>query len=90
MITMSRPVVKRTSRKDAILHLRQRYSGSLGTPVEHNRAYADVLRHMAAAIERIDNAWVDPEVVVWMHEEGEIVAEVPFSPPVRANRKRSR
>ncbi len=89
MTKMKTPVVKRTSRRDEILHLRQQYSGTLDTPIQYNRAFADVLRHMAAAIEKIDNAWVDPEVVVWMHEEGMITAEVPLSPPVRASRKRS-
>lgn len=89
MTKMNKPVVKRTSRRDAILHLRQSYSGTLDTPEAYNRAFAQVLRHMATAIEKIDNAWVDPEVVVWMHEEGVITAEVPLSPPVRTRRKRS-
>lgn len=86
---MNKPVVKRTSRRDAILHLRQSYSGTLDTPVAYNRAFAAVLRHMATELEKIDNAWVDPQVVVWMHEEGEITAEVPLSPPARSSRKRT-
>jgi hypothetical protein len=75
--------VRRTKRTDAIILLRQKYVGSIDkNPATYNRAFADVLRHMADAIEKVTDAWVDPEVVVWAHRNGEITAEVPLSPKV--------
>jgi hypothetical protein len=72
---------KRTKRTDAIIWLRQKYVGNVrANPATYNRAFADALRQMADAITKIKNAWVDPEVVVWMHVEGEITAEVTLSP----------
>jgi hypothetical protein len=73
--------VKRTKRTDALIWLRQEYVGNVhANPVTYNRAFADVLRQMADAITNVRDAWVDPEVVVWMHVDGEITAEVTLSP----------
>jgi hypothetical protein len=73
--------VQRTTRTDAVIHLRKEYAGNVGaTPATYNRAFADVLRQLADAIAEVKNAWVDPEVAVWMHVEGEITAEVGLSP----------
>jgi broad specificity phosphatase PhoE len=68
-------------RTDATIQLRQRYVGDIhANPATYNRAFADVLRRMADAIAEVKNAWVDPEVVVWTHVNGEITAEVTLSP----------
>lgn len=81
MIRIKKTTVRRTTRTDAIIELRQKYEGDVGTnPETYNRAFADVLRQMADAIAKVKNAWVDPEVVVWMHRRGEITAEVMLSP----------
>jgi len=72
---------KRTKRTDSIIWLRQKYVGNVhANPATFNRAFADILRQMAGAIANVKNAWVDPEVVVWTHVEGEITAEVTLSP----------
>ena len=81
MIRVKKISVRRTKRTDQIILLRQTYDGDVtANPMAYNRAFADVLRRVADAISEVRNAWVDPEVVVWMHEEGEIAAEVTLSP----------
>jgi hypothetical protein len=78
---VKKTTVRRTHRTDAVLLLRQKYDGDVGaTPLTYNRAFANVLGKMAEAIENVTDAWVDPEVVVWMHEDGVITAEVSLSP----------
>lgn len=78
---VKKTAVKRTKRSDLIILLRQRYAGNLhASLVIYNRAFADVLRQMADAIANVQDAWVDPQVVVWMHVAGEITAEVTLSP----------
>lgn len=42
---------------------------------------------MADAIEDVKDAWVDPEVLVWMHVDGEITAEVLLSPNERPEQR---
>jgi hypothetical protein len=77
-------IVRRTTRTDQILFLRKKISEDYkATPQSYNKAFADVLRQMADAIEKVKNAWVCPEVVVWMHRKDEITAEVPLSPPLK-------
>ena len=81
MIKIKKTTTRRTKRTDAIIHLRQKYEGDVwSSPKVYNRAFASVLREMADAIAKVDDAWVDPEVIVWMHKPGEITAEVPLSP----------
>ena len=64
-----------------MLRLVQTYAGDVAKdPATYNRAFADVLRALADRLESVDDAWADPEVVVWMHREGEITAELPLSP----------
>jgi hypothetical protein len=88
MINVKKISVRRTRRIDAIISLRQEYKGDVHTnPETYNRAFADILRRMADAIADVKNAWVDPEVVVWLHEPGKISAEVGLSPPVARRRK---
>lgn len=83
MIRVKKTVTKRTKRTDAIIQLRQTYDGDVdANPATYNKAFADVLRQMADAIEKVKNAWVDPEVIVWMHKKGEISAEVMLSDPI--------
>lgn len=82
MAKMKKLVVVRTTRSDQILLLTQKYSGKLNTPKKYNKAFANVIREMADAIEKLDDSWVDPELVVWMHQEGVITAEVPLSDKV--------
>jgi hypothetical protein len=83
MINVKKTTVRRTKRTDSILHLRQKYQGDVrADPATYNRAFADVLRRMADAIANVDDAWVDPEVIVWMHQDGEITAEACLSPKV--------
>lgn len=78
---VKKTTVQRTKRTDAIIRLRQKYVGNVhANPVTYNRAFADALRQMADAIADVKNAWADPEVVVWMHVDGEITAEVTLSP----------
>ena len=82
MAKFKKPVIRRTKRTDAIILLRQKYNGNVyANPQIYNKAFANVLRAMADAIEKVTDAWVNPEVVVWMHRQGEILAEVPLSPP---------
>ena len=78
-MTRRKTTIERTTRTDQIVTLRTTYRGTLDTPTKYNKAFAEVLRTMADAIEAVDDAWVDPEVVVWMHEPGVITAEDPFS-----------
>ena len=82
MVTFKKSTVRRSTRTDAIIRLQQKYEGDVGAdPGTYNRAFANVLRQMADAIEKmLRTAWVDPEVVVWMHQPGVIKAEVPLSP----------
>ena len=81
MIKIKKTTTRRAKRVDAIIHLRQKYDGDVGSsPKVYNRAFANVLREMANAVEKVHDAWVDPEVNVWMHQPGEITAEVPLSP----------
>ena len=76
-----KPRVERTERTDPILHLTQRYSGSIHESTKaYNRAAANVLRALADELEKVEDAWVCPEVVIWLHEHGIITAEVPLSP----------
>ena len=35
----------------------------------------------SGTVEGVEDAWVDPEVIVWMHNKGEITAQVMLSPP---------
>jgi hypothetical protein len=72
--------VRREKRTDDTLHLRQPISGTLDTPREYNAAFANVLRALADKIETVGNAWVDPEVVVWMCFRDRIEAEATFAP----------
>ena len=84
MVKIKKLTVRRTKRTDAIILLRATYDGDpRANPRDYNRAFARVLRHMADAVAKITDAWVDPQVVVWMHKPGEITAEVPLSPPIR-------
>jgi hypothetical protein len=81
MVKVKKTTVRRTKRTDPIIWLRQKYEGDVhANPEAYNRAFAGVLRQMADAIAEVKNAWVDPEVVVWMHQRGEITAEVMLSP----------
>lgn len=80
MAKTKRATVERISRTDAILHLRQLYTGTLDSPAKHNKAFARVLRDMADAVEKVKDAWADPELLVWMHIEGEVTAELGLSP----------
>jgi hypothetical protein len=72
--------VRRVKRTDDTLHLVQKYSGNLGTPATYNQAMASALHAMADKIATVKNAYVDPEVVVWMHVDGRIQAEATLSP----------
>jgi hypothetical protein len=87
MIKVKKTKIKRTTRTDAVIWLRQEYVGDVDNPASYNRAFADVLHKMADAIADVKNAWVDPEVVVWLHEPGKISAEVTLSPPITSKRK---
>jgi hypothetical protein len=81
MIKTQKTSVRRSKRTDLTLHLRQRYEGDVhADPRTYNRAYAEALRKMADAIEKVDDAWADPQVVLWIHVPGEITAEVTLSP----------
>jgi hypothetical protein len=81
MIKIKKTTTSRKKRVDPIILLRQKYEGNVwSSPKVYNRAFANVLREMADAIAKVDDAWVDPEVIVWMHQPGEITAEVPLSP----------
>jgi hypothetical protein len=72
---------KRVIRKDDTIQLSINYSGNIhADPRKYNKAFALTLRAMADAIENITDAYVDPEVVVWMHWEDKITAEVILSP----------
>jgi hypothetical protein len=81
MFVVKGTTVRRTKRTDHIILLKQRYTGSLDTRKMYNAAFANVLRILADRIEAVENAWVDPEVVVWMHMPGRISAEVRLSAP---------
>jgi len=72
--------VKRTKRTDAILLLKQEYEGSLDSPRKYNAAFAEVLHLMADKNATIGDAYVDPEIVIWMHESGKIQAQAVLSP----------
>ena len=73
--------VRRTKRTDDTILRRLKYAGNVqADPATYNRAFAEVLRQLADAISAVKNAWVDPEVVVWTHVDGEISAEATFSP----------
>lgn len=81
MIQIKKTTVKRTKRTDAIIYLRHTYDGDITeSPSVYNKAFADVLRNLADAVEGVKNAWADPEAVVWMHKKGVITAEVSLSP----------
>lgn len=78
---VKKTTVRRTKRTDQIIHLRQTYEGNLHRkPAIYNAAFANVLRQMADRIEKIDDAWVCPEVVIWLHQQGLITSEVMLSP----------
>lgn len=78
---VKKTTVRRKQRTDAIIHLRQKYEGDVHSkPAVYNRAFAAVLRRVADAIADVKDAWVDPQVTVWMHRVGEITAEVMLSP----------
>jgi hypothetical protein len=72
--------VKRTKRTDDTLQLTQSFTGDLDSPIAHNSAMANALRAMADKIATVKNAYVDPEVVVWLHVKGRIQAEATLSP----------
>jgi hypothetical protein len=78
--TFEPAIVDRIDRTDETLELRQKYTGTLKTPQEYNAAFANVLRAMADKIDTVKDAFVDPEVTVWMHKKGIIAAEVTLSP----------
>ena len=81
MIKVKTTTVRRTRRTDAILYLRQTYDGDIAkSPHTYNQAFAAVLHRLADAVAQVKDAWVDPGVTVWMHEDGVITAEVPLSP----------
>jgi hypothetical protein len=82
MYRFKKTTVKRTKRTDNIIWIKQTYVGELNTPAEYNAAYAAVLRTMADKIEKVKDAWVDPQVVIWCHVPGVITAEVPMSEKV--------
>jgi hypothetical protein len=80
MIRVKKTSVRRKTRSDQIILLRQEYVGDIWkSPAVYNKAYADVLRQMADAIQKVKNAWVDPELIVWLHQPGKIGAEVMLS-----------
>jgi hypothetical protein len=84
MCKIKKLTVKRTKRTDHIILLTAKYEGNLhADPRAYNRTFADALRRMADEISKVTDAWVDPEVVVWMHEPGKITAYVPLSSPVK-------
>lgn len=86
-LSFKKPVIRRKTRTDHILHLKQKYDGDLhDNPEAFNRAFANVMRAMADALDKIDNAWADPELVVWTHEPGLITAELPLSAPIKRRR----
>ena len=81
MFKVTKTTVRKTRRTDRIIFLRQAYEGDIhGDRKAYNRAAADVLRRLADAIEKVDDGWVDPEIVMWMHVPGEITAEATLSP----------
>jgi hypothetical protein len=87
MCKIKKLTVRRTKRTDAIISLRATYDGDPHSdPRAYNELFADILRRMADEISKVTDAWVDPEVIVWMHQLGEITAEVPLSPPVKRGR----
>ena len=74
-------VVRKTVRRDDTLQLTQSYTGDLhASPAVFNRAYAEVLRAMADALEKLDTHWADPELVVWTHEKDKLTAQITLSP----------
>lgn len=82
MIKVKKTTVRRTKRTNNIIFLEQRYEGKVhDTPKTYNSVYANVLRKLADKIESVENAWVDPEVVIWLHEPGRITAQVMLSDP---------
>jgi hypothetical protein len=84
MYKIKKLTMKRTKRTDQIILLTAKYEGNPhADPRAYNRIFADVLRRMADGISEVTDAWVDPEVVVWMHEPCKITAEVSLSPPVK-------
>ena len=84
MYKIKKLTAKRTKRTDQIILLAAEYTGNPhASPRVYNRIFAGALRRMAVEISKITDAWVDPEVVVWMHEPGKITAEVTLSPPVK-------
>jgi len=87
MIVPTKATLRRTTRTDQIILLEQSYTGKLNTPKDYNCAFANALRGLADKIEKVKNAWVDPEVVVWMHRPGRITAEITLSPPIKHKRK---
>ncbi len=89
-LNFRKPSIRRTTRTDRILHFRQQYTGDLHqSPKVYNRAFASVLRAMADALEAVDDAWADPEVVIWAYIPGLITAELPLSEPVPKKKKRT-
>ena len=81
MIKVKKTTLRRCKRTDDTLRLVQQCTGELSTPAEWNAAYAEVLRLMADKIETIRNAYVDPELVIWMQaRKNQIEAEVTLSP----------
>ena len=80
MVKVKKTTIQRMKRTDDMLWLNQHYTGELDSPRAYNAAYANVLRKLADKIEKVKNAYVDPEVVVWMQFQGRIEAQVTLSP----------
>jgi hypothetical protein len=83
------PLIRRTTRTDHIILLKQNYTGRLKTPKAYNGVFANAIRCLADKIEAVDDAWVDPEIVVWLHVPGQVSAEASLSPPLRKKRRKS-
>ena len=92
-LKLQKPKIVQTVRKDHVLRLIQKYSGDINTnPKTYNKAFAEVLRGIANALEKIDNYWADPQLTVWMQfgspTDDEIVAELPMCGPVKKVKKK--
>ncbi len=72
---------KREIRTDDTIQLSLAYTGNIHShPKKYNQAFAAVLRAMADSIESIDDAWVDPEIVIWARVKGKLTAQAILSP----------
>ena len=87
MFSMTKTNVRRTKRTDQIILLNSSYTGNLDSPKDYNTAFANALQSLADKIKTVSDAWVDPEIVVWMQFPGRIIAEARFSPLVKKKGK---